>query len=72
MLQIKSVIKISKIPGLNFILTSDARFVYKRLISDARIKKMLKGQIKFEVEDQSGPNIPKSYAKYSYGNLFLR
>ena len=31
--------------------TLDARFHYSRLINDERIKKSLKGQIKYEVED---------------------
>ena len=50
----------------NFIfMPVDARFLYKTLISDARIKKCLKGQVKHEVEEHWGPKIPKSFAKYS-------
>ena len=38
---------------------SDARFIYKRLISDARIQKSKKGQIKYEVEEHCGPKFLK-------------
>ena len=43
---------------LNFIFTPDARFVYKRLISDARIRKCQKGQIENEVEEHWELKIP--------------
>ena len=43
----------------------DAHFVYKRLISDARIKKSLKDHIKYETEEHIGTKVPESLAKLS-------
>ena len=47
----------SSIQGLNFIYTPDARFVYKRLISDARIQKSYKkSQINVSLTFQTNNN----------------
>ena len=50
----------------------DAHFAYKRLISNARIQKSLKGQIKYEVEEYWRPNFLKVWPNtakviYSWG-----
>lgn len=41
----------------------DTRFVYKRHISDARIKNLK--EKKYKVEDHWGPEIPKGFANYN-------
>ena len=64
------------IPGLMFVFTPDARFVCKRLISDARIQKSLKDQMMYKVEEHWGPKFLKvlpNTAKviYSWGRKDL-
>lgn len=56
---------------VNWLIDIKSTCVFKRLVSDAQIKKKLKGKIKYEVKSQWCSNFPKGYAKYCYGYLFL-
>lgn len=43
---------------------ADAYFVYKRLVTDALIKKTLKGRTLYEIKEHCGPIILKGFTNY--------